>query len=338
MGKTEEPKSTWRERKKEIKHKWLIPFIYVEWLCERLSYRLGRWAFLDILGHIGRFSVITSVVIGISVYWWEAPEREKQAENQRKAKHYQAWQVINAAYGKRSNSGRIDALKDLNEDGVSLMGTNLSNAYLPNIELIKSDLRDANLSGANLDNAEFSGADLRLANFSGARLRRANLSAARLSIANFSESILLMADLSEAILIETNLSGANLGAADLSGAELNDANLSGAALGNANFSRATLLRANLSGADLLGANLSRANLKQANLKNIRKWEDVNSIELANIYGVINEPNGFIEWAKENGALEIEDRDKWQAILKMLSDKTPPRVTDIKVMNKKLKDD
>jgi hypothetical protein len=34
----------------------------------------------------------------------EADERRMEAENQRKAKHYQAWQAINAAQGKSKDN------------------------------------------------------------------------------------------------------------------------------------------------------------------------------------------------------------------------------------------
>lgn len=75
MGKTEKPKSSWQERKKDIKHKSLTPFIYIEWLCERLSYRLEQWAFLDILGRLGHLSIVVSLIVGVSVYLQGRSER-----------------------------------------------------------------------------------------------------------------------------------------------------------------------------------------------------------------------------------------------------------------------
>ena len=51
-------------------------------------------------------------------------------EDRLKAKHYQAWQVINSAHGNRGSGGRIDALRDLAQDGVSLAGVNLDRARL----------------------------------------------------------------------------------------------------------------------------------------------------------------------------------------------------------------
>lgn len=59
------------------------------------------------------------------------------------------------------------------------------------------------------------------------------------------------------------------------------------------------------------ADLLEANLALADLKDIKQWEDITSIELANIFGVNNRPDRFVEWAKENGAVEIEDLFEWK---------------------------
>lgn len=116
MSDSEKPKSTWQERRKKVKKKWHVPFIYIEWNCERLSDLLKQWAFLDILVRLGHLAIIVAVIFYIK----GCSERNMQAENQRKAKHYQAWQVINSAIGQKSSSGRMDALQDLNKDGISL--------------------------------------------------------------------------------------------------------------------------------------------------------------------------------------------------------------------------
>ena len=86
MSNSEKPKSSWRERRQSIKHKWLVPFIFTEWLCEWVSYLLRQWAFLDILGHAGRLTILIAIIF----YFMEADERRMASENQRKAKHHQA--------------------------------------------------------------------------------------------------------------------------------------------------------------------------------------------------------------------------------------------------------
>ena len=244
MSDSEKPKSSWRERRQSIKHKWLVPFIFPEWLCERLSYLLGRWAFLDILGHAGRLTILIAVIF----YVGECDERRMQSENQRKAKHYQAWQVINAAQGKPGSGGRIDALQDLTRDEVSLDYVDLSGANLTNINIESAKLSFADLSGASL---------------LGANLARADLSMARLS----------RAILGGANLTEANLLGANLSRARLPGANLSKANLWGVDLSMARLYKANLSEANHSGEDL----------SKKNLKNIENWQKIQSILYANIY-------------------------------------------------------
>jgi uncharacterized protein YjbI with pentapeptide repeats len=80
-------------------------------------------------------------------------------------------------------------------------------------------------------------------------------------------------------------------------------------LHNANFQRADLNDADLWGADLNGADLSgativSADLRFANLADIL-WHDLRALKNANIYGVKNAPDGFIPWALQRGAVQIE---------------------------------
>src|SRR6476660_5967717 len=90
------PPRPWREVRSKIRHRWL-----------------------ELLEYLGTFSILIAVI----VYFVEAPQR-------RKTKHYQAWQVINTAQGKGGSGGRIDALEQLNEDGVALEGGDVSDASL----------------------------------------------------------------------------------------------------------------------------------------------------------------------------------------------------------------
>ena len=278
MSKAEKPKSSWGERRKTIKYKWLLPFIFPEWLCEWVSYLLGKWAFLDILGHVGRLTILIAVIF----YFMEADER-------RKVRHYQAWQIINASRGQIGSGGRLEALQDLNRDKAVLTYVDVSNAYLMRI-----DLESAGLSRAD---------------FSGATLWQANLYKAACQWTNFSGTVLHGVNLSEAILSEADLSKARLTLAHLSGANLYEANLSGANVFGAKLSGANLHRADLSGADLNGANL-----QYSNLSDIKNWRQIRSIELANIHGVKNPPLGFVEWAKQHGAVGIESEKEWRKLL------------------------
>ena len=89
---------------------------------------------------------------------------------------------------------------------------------------------------------------------------------------------------------------------------LRDADLSGAYLTGANLGLV-----DLSGADLRGARLGQADLRYAELAGI-DWKTIKSMKLANIYGVKNPPEGFVDWAIEKmGAVSVESDEEWEAM-------------------------
>jgi hypothetical protein len=188
----------WKVRKSGASQ-WLIPLIAFEYLWEWVAFFLSNWSFLEVLEYLGTFSVL----IGVIFYFSESGDRVKQ-------RHYQAWQVINTAQGKGGSGGRIEALQELNEDKVPLVGVDVSSAFLQGL----------NLRGANLMRSDFSAADLRNAN-----LASVNFTSANLNSANFRNSTLDHANFSQAELGNSDLSGCSLAGADLSGAILDEADL-----------------------------------------------------------------------------------------------------------------
>jgi hypothetical protein len=182
----------------------LLPFLAVEWCFAWIAYALSRWSFLDVLEYLGSFSVLIAVVF----YFSESGDRLKQ-------KHYQAWQVINTAQHMGGSGGRIEALAELNADGVPLVGVDVSTAFLQGVQL----------RGARLLRANFSSADVRNSN-----LESADLSYASLSGANFRDS-----DLRNTSLIAANLASGDFCGARFAGADLSDATLDEADLGNADL-------------------------------------------------------------------------------------------------------
>ena len=78
----------------------------------------------------------------------------------------------------------------------------------------------------------------------------------------------------------------------MDGAELLFGDLTGANLKSVNLSSAMFVHTDLTGSDLSGANL----------QDIQNWNDIKSIDKTNLSGVVNPPEGFLEWAKENGAI------------------------------------
>src|ERR1700722_1144472 len=114
---TKEPKKphSWLSMRKGVRHRWLLPFYFVDWLSQWAAYFLGKWVFLEVLEYCGTLSIL----VGVILYFAESGSRREQ-------RHFQAWQVINTAQGKGGSGGRIEALQDLNEDHVPLVGVDLS--------------------------------------------------------------------------------------------------------------------------------------------------------------------------------------------------------------------
>ena len=182
--------------------------------------------------------------------------------------HYEAWQVINSAQGQTGSGGRIQALRDLNRDGVSLEGIAAPRAYLLEINLRGAKLARANLRYARLDYANLQETNLKNAHLEGAQLNFAHLEGAKLEYAHLEEAKLNSAHLEGADLRDAHLEGAQLNSAHLEGADLrgahleeaklNSAHLEGAILENTHLERAQLNFAHLEGASLEGAELENA--------------------------------------------------------------------------------
>src|ERR1700739_4344994 len=128
----------WGERRAKVGHRWAVPFVWVEHKMDWVAYGLSNWAFLEALEYLGSFGVLIAVIF----YFAESGDRLKQ-------KHYQAWQVIDLAQGKGGNGGRMEALQELNADGVSLVGVDLSSAFLKGVELRRAKMARANFDGAD---------------------------------------------------------------------------------------------------------------------------------------------------------------------------------------------
>jgi hypothetical protein len=194
----------WREWRSQWRHGWMVPFGMVEYGLEWAVYALSNWRLVEFLEYLGSFGVLVAVIF----YFAESGDRLKQ-------KHYQAWQVINSAEGKGGNGGRIEALEELNADGISLVGVNLSSAFLMGVRLPKAKLARADFSGADARQSVLTGANIEDAN-----LRSANFRRARLEAASFARSTLNDADFSGADLRNADLTGATLDNVDLRGVDL----------------------------------------------------------------------------------------------------------------------
>src|SRR5713226_4527560 len=191
----------WNVRRQGLKRGWTVPLWAFEWFCEWIAFALSNWSFLEVLEYLSSFGVLIAVIF----YFGESGDRLKQ-------KHYQAWQVLNTA-------------------GISLVGVDVSGAFLQSIRLQRASLARSNFSAADLRDS-----DLIFADLSDADLRSTNLR--------------------HCILRSTNLERADMTEADLFGADLTAADLSGATLANSDLRNTNL--ANLKWSDTL-------NVKNANI-------------------------------------------------------------------------
>jgi hypothetical protein len=188
------------------KHGWIVPLLALKWLEDWIAYAISCWVFLEILEYLSSLGVLVAVIF----YFSGAGDRRKQ-------RHLQMWQVMNTAQGKGGSGGRIEALQELNNDHVELVGVDASGAFLQGVQLRNADLLRANFSMADVRKGVFTRADLSFSN---------------LRSGNFREGQFSGAQLREADCGEADFSGANLSGADLSGADFSDADLSVADLRN----------------------------------------------------------------------------------------------------------
>jgi hypothetical protein len=197
--------ASWAEYKQPIRHRWSIPWHRIELTFDWIAHFLSRWAFLQVLEHLGIFSVLFAVIF----YYSEAGDRKKE-------KHYQAWQVINTAQGKGGSGGRIEALQELNADRVPLAGVDISGSSLHGLQLRRANLVRANMA-ADLRNTNLEGCDLQFANLKSANFRNGSLKSVNLLEANLKNADLMCATLKAANLEHVNLTNADLRNADLQG-------------------------------------------------------------------------------------------------------------------------
>lgn len=202
--KERNPPEKWHEFKARAKHPWLVPLYYATWLVDWAAFFMSVWPLVELLEYLGSFSILFAAIF----YFAGSSNRVKQ-------RHYQAWAVINTAQGKGGSGGRVDAMEDLNNDGISLIGVDVKGVYLQDVHLEKARLRRAELSESDLRNA-----DLRMAGLQDAMISNANLRYCDLRGCDFSG-----ATLDDTDFVRADLSGANLDGVTLNRADFCHANL-----------------------------------------------------------------------------------------------------------------
>jgi uncharacterized protein YjbI with pentapeptide repeats len=142
-----------------------------------------------------------------------------------------------------------------------LAGARWRGVRLSKLEILQTDLTDADLSESQLQNVRATKANLSGINLHGSQLVRFNAIQARLTGADLSFVRATDADFSSADLRDANLEGALLAYGNFKSADLR-----GAVCCRANFANATFWQCPLDGADFSGADLSWASIDEAVLR------------------------------------------------------------------------
>jgi hypothetical protein len=143
---------------------------------------------------------------------------------------------------------------------------------------------------------------LQVLNADGVALIGVDVSTAYLQGVDLSRADLTRSNFNSVDARNSNLRSANLTAADLRSANFRESNLQNARLTDADLTGADLNSATLVGADLTRANLDNVDLRNTDLRSIR-WQDIRSMKMANLAGVRNAPDGFLQWALQHGAIQ-----------------------------------
>lgn len=249
---------------------------------------LKKRAVFQTVGTVAAITAAIGVMVAVNSYRMAVDSFRHDVADRTKTKHYRAWAALNSATGLPGNAGRVLALQDLHEDGVSLDGINLAGACLPAIDLTGARLISATLDSVEMIEATLKHADLRWASLRFADLTRTSLDSANIEEADLHGGTFWGCTLVGAKLGKANLTYASLGPiaignmeyltlgqvdrapqhvlADLSGADLRKANLDNARLSCVNLTGALIMGATLRGANLAGANLEEAHLRGAHLQ------------------------------------------------------------------------
>ena len=166
---------------------------------------------------------------------------------------------------------------------INLVGANLEDRVLPNVDFSLADLTKATLDGANLCGANLSGATLTDGSLIHSDLTKANMSGVTAFRAHLETAIL-----EKAIIMEADLTGSHFWLANCDSARFN-----GTILIDANFREADLQYADFRGVNLAHVNLSKADLRKANLSGTSITETIlceanlegADLSRARIYGV-----------------------------------------------------
>ncbi|MCA9893909.1 MAG: pentapeptide repeat-containing protein [Anaerolineae bacterium] len=246
---------------------WLVALIFI--LIFFIAFRTLALQPIDNEGNTNELAFITNVVteaMSIFITVLIIDQIQKQRDDRRQAKeHAELEQIATNRLQKElladiRHGHNVDAIRAINRmrDYGWLEG---DRGLLIGVDLTKSDLANANLSGANLyyaqlGNVNLQGADLTDAVLKKAYLYEANLADATLYEADLRDTNLNNANLKNACLYGVDFHNAKMVMADLRNTDLKNSNLQNTRLQYADLRETNLLFANLKGAKLAGAKFS----------------------------------------------------------------------------------
>jgi uncharacterized protein YjbI with pentapeptide repeats len=193
-----------------------------------------------------------------------------------------AWQTVNSAVGKPGNAGRVDALQDLNRDGIQLDGISLSGhaVLVGPMDLANASMTHADFSDGTYINVNFSRANLDLSTWSNVTCESCGFQCSSLWAPTFSGSHFVWCDF---------------------GCPSNDLKQGGALI-ESQFrgDRTEFTVCNFAGAAFpmnlwASAYFNSCNLAYADLTHVPFPPD-NSLWCCNLYGA-NASLDFVKWAK-----------------------------------------
>ena len=212
--------------------------------------------------------VLISLIFAVFKYYWEAPQREKQANYQT----LQVWFMVSSAIEKKATGGIIIGLEHLNKNGEMLRNLNLDNVDASGINLENGKLSNVNFQNSQLGCqkkicSNFKKANLYQSNFYDAYLSKIDFRETNLIDANLQKAYLEQAKFQNAYLYEANLEEAELKGAKFQGADLEKTNLKDAIMCGDVFDQATSSKKYIC-ANFIGAK----NLTAEQVKSAKNWE------------------------------------------------------------------
>ena len=204
-------------------------------------------------------------------------------------------------------------------EDVDFSYSDLTNAYLNDLDLRNTKFLSTKLDGADLQKSNLQSVNLERALSRGTNFCKANLEKAYLNQAALHQAVLSFAKLNSANLVQAGLIRADLSNSDLSEADLTDAELTGAWLRNTKFCKANLTKAKLLNSQLSEADFAEATLVDCWVYGISAWK-INNLDTATQKNLIITRN-------DEPIITVDDLEIAQFIYILLTNQKICRVID-----------